>query len=463
MDSGPWRTCAAIEAGTRLWRRSCAEDSFCELLHQRTASAVSIRSILRILSVVGTVPQLSETFLLRKAIALAERGHDVTLVARQRGDWSIYDGALSLPPSLRIEYLPPDGGWLRPSRAVRAIGLSLPRIARSPTAALSLITAPAEAADASTGVRRLARYCGFLGRQADVIHFEFIGLSRLYAGLPPLLTAPMVVSCRGNEINLLEQQPLAEQRAVIERLRSARAVHCVSQAIADIVRRTSGRESDIWVNRPAVDPAEIRPKEAYLAPEPPLIITTGRLVWKKGHDYLLTALHILHRRGVSFRAQIVGDGPMLDSLRFTIDDLGLSSIVELAGAMTPAMVLQLLRRAEIFVLSSHEEGISNAVLEAMATGLPVVSTDAGGMSEVIRDGVDGHLVRARDTMALAASLEHLIGDAAARERMGRAARERIVQEFSLHRQASVFEEMYHSVATESGDFPGHRTAVRIDA
>jgi colanic acid/amylovoran biosynthesis glycosyltransferase len=173
-------------------------------------------------------------------------------------------------------------------------------------------------------------------------------------------------------------------------------------------------------------------------------VATGRLVWKKGFDYLLTALARVAARGVDFHADILGDGELKKSLRYAIEDLGLDKRVTLVGAVSSSEVLSRMREADVFVLSSLEEGISNAVLEAMATGLPIVTTAAGGMAEAITDGEEGFLVPVRDADALARAIEALV-DPALRVRMGRAARRRAEQDFSLNRQAQTFESIYQAV------------------
>jgi len=261
------------------------------------------------------------------------------------------------------------------------------------------------------------------------------------------------VSCRGVDLHLLEQQPPKAQKIQIEALQTVNAVHAVSDEMAQAVKRISGRIHDIWINRPAIDESAIVPKQSTPPQEThnstPLITCVGRLVWKKGYDYLLAALSRLNQQGHPFRVQIIGGGELQSVLRFSIEDMGLSSQVELRGFVPPDKVLEMLQRSDLFVLSSHEEGISNAALEAMACGLPVVTTNAGGMAEAVRDGIDGFVVPVRDITAMTNRIARLLADPALREQMGRSARARVEAEFSLERQARVFEEMYASVVKKA--------------
>jgi colanic acid/amylovoran biosynthesis glycosyltransferase len=178
------------------------------------------------------------------------------------------------------------------------------------------------------------------------------------------------------------------------------------------------------------------------------LLSTGRLVWKKGFDYLLTALSTLARRGVEFEARIVGEGELFNVLRFSIEDLGLRDRVRLEGAMTSQQVLEQLQRTDVFVLPSVEEGISNAVLEAMATGVPIVTTNAGGMAEAITDGNEGFVVPVRDVEMLADRIEKLVRDPHLRASMGAIARQRAEREFSIARQVKGFEDIYEAVLGE---------------
>jgi glycosyltransferase involved in cell wall biosynthesis len=116
--------------------------------------------------------------------------------------------------------------------------------------------------------------------------------------------------------------------------------------------------------------------------------------------------------------------------------------VALLGAVPRKEVAELLARSDIFVLPSLFEGLSNACIEAMATGLPVVVTDVGGMSELVRDGVDGFVVPPEDPAALAERIGKLIDDPTLAERFGSSGRARVKESFRLEDQLDAFEKVY---------------------
>ena len=173
-------------------------------------------------------------------------------------------------------------------------------------------------------------------------------------------------------------------------LRKAAVVHCVSEQIRQEVL-SFAIEQENSRHSPRVDQTFSAwytcRNEGKLR-----LITTGALIWRKGYEYLLQAVQQLQQAQLDFELNIIGEGVERQRLLFTIADLGLASRVHLLGKLKPAHVLDWLQRSDVFVLSSLSEGISNAVLEAMSCGLPVVTTACGGMREAVSDGVEGFLV-----------------------------------------------------------------------
>lgn len=175
--------------------------------------------------------------------------------------------------------------------------------------------------------------------------------------------------------------------------------------------------------------------------DPPLILSVGQLKEKKGFAHLLEACRILTGRGVAFDCQIVGDGPLRDALAARIRELDLGRHVRLLGALPHETVLELYGEATVFALpcvtapDGDRDGIPNAILEAMALGLPVVSTAHSGIPEAVEDGASGLLVPPGDDEALADALARLVGDPALRERLGRRGRERVRELFDVDANA----------------------------
>ena len=393
--------------------------------------------------VTGTFPH--ESFVYRPAVALARRGHAVTVLARQSGDWNRFPEPL--PSNLKVELLPPDISLRDPRRAMSMATRTLRAAMRAGTSAMTVYQrCHADPRTRDEPLRNFVRHLPFCSPRPDVIHFEFLLGGAMYPLVGELAGVPTVVSCRGSDIHWFDLRDTRIQTSMLDCLRNAAAVHCVSSEIAALVQRLVGPRPGVWLNRPAVDTAQISPRTwAARAPDRLQILAVGVLSWHKAFDYLLAALARLRHRGIAFEATILGEGELLAPLRFSVTDLGLDGMVHLPGAVSPDRVLGYLQDADVFVSPSHNEGVSNAVLEAMASGVPVVSTRVGGMPEAIDDGVEGFLVPPRDIDAMAAAIERFARDRQLCATMGRAARARAVAEFSLDRQVETFERIYESV------------------
>ncbi len=152
----------------------------------------------------------------------------------------------------------------------------------------------------------------------------------------------------------------------------------------------------------------------------------------------------------------IGDGPLRTALQEQAQALGIAQRVHVLGRRddVPALLSQL----DIFVLTSRSEGMSNTILEAMATGLPVVATAVGGTPEMVLDGETGRLVPPDDPEALERALTPLLIDAAPRRRMGQQARRRVESRFSLPAMVQAYETLYEQLLTRRRRLAGDRRA-----
>jgi colanic acid/amylovoran biosynthesis glycosyltransferase len=178
---------------------------------------------------------------------------------------------------------------------------------------------------------------------------------------------------------------------------------------------------------------------ANFSSDPPLIIAIGRLIPKKGISDLIRACALLVERGRSFRCEIFGDGPLESQLRGQISEFGLQERVQLPGAKPQHELKARLASADVFVLPSVPEadgGMDNlptVIMEAMATGLPVVSTKVGGIPEMVVENQTGLLVSPGDVVALADAIEKVTNDRSLGQTLGQSGHERAQTLFSIEK------------------------------
>jgi colanic acid/amylovoran biosynthesis glycosyltransferase len=174
---------------------------------------------------------------------------------------------------------------------------------------------------------------------------------------------------------------------------------------------------------------------------PPLMIAVGRLISKKGFANLIRACELLAKDGKSFRCEIIGEGPLENELRAQIVQLDLQNRVALSGAKPQREVRQRLAAASVFVLPSvvdAQGGMDNlptVIMEAMATGLPVISTNISGIPEMVVQNETGFLVQPGDAVALSGAIEKIIDDRQLTQKLGQAGYKRVQELFSIEKNA----------------------------
>jgi glycosyltransferase involved in cell wall biosynthesis len=186
----------------------------------------------------------------------------------------------------------------------------------------------------------------------------------------------------------------------------------------------------------------------------PAIISIGRLIEKKGFADLISACALLTSRRRAFACEIIGEGPLEESLRAQIASAGLEACVRLAGPQTQAEVALRLAHATIFVLPCTREadgGMDNlptVIMEAMAAGLPVISTPLAGIPEMVEPEVNGELVPERDPAAICAAMERLISDPERARRLGDRGRQIAREKFSIETSAGALRELFEKLASQ---------------
>jgi len=284
----------------------------------------------------------------------------------------------------------------------------------------------------------------------DIFHIQWAKTLVQYPEFIEKLTCPIVLSLRGTHINV---SPISDEGFSLSYKKyfpRINGFHAVSQAIAEEAEKYGADINKITVINPAVDEKLLNykaDKVNNLDSEILHIISVGRCHWIKGYTFVLDAMSILRKEKVDFNYTIIAGGRDQENILYQIHDLGLNECVSFINdELSHDEVLKKVSECDLFLLPSLEEGISNAVIEAMALGLPVISTDCGGMGEIIKNGENGFLVPVRDSESMAKAIQNFIDlDEMEKNNMIFNARETIIHNHLLSYQVDQFKSFYSKI------------------
>jgi glycosyltransferase involved in cell wall biosynthesis len=227
--------------------------------------------------------------------------------------------------------------------------------------------------------------------------------------------------------------------------------------IADLCPRI--KLDDIGIVYCSLDTDHFRPLFKQSGDGPIHILSIGRLIEKKGFEYLVDACAVLAESGLPFQCHIVGDGPLQEALQARIDDHGLQDQVTLLGALEQAQVLELYQKSDIFVLAcivaddGNRDGLPVVLIEAMSCELPVITTPVTGIIDLVQHGQSGLLVKERDIFALAEALQKLIKDEQIRRQLGKQARQKVLKDFQIQRSTAKLAAIFRKAVSSAGVRP----------
>ncbi|NSW58294.1 MAG: glycosyltransferase [Armatimonadetes bacterium] len=386
--------------------------------------------------VLGEFPSISETFILREMLELERRGFRLTLLALEQpseephADTAAFEDRTFHRPrplsfrsliSQAIAFMRFPGGYISALSFVTKHGL------RHRGALRELVSSLLAAGYFATRVPRSERpvhvHAQFASAPATtgLLLAEIIGVTfSMSAHARDIFTNESILL--GVKLSEAEFTAVCTQHG-FERLQRQNPLtvgdrlHLIHHGV-DITR---------FIPRP-------EPRE-----KPPLVISVGRLVPKKGMDILLRAAAIARSNGAEFRLEIVGDGPEREDLERLTAGLGLRDVVKFHGTLTQEQLAPVFARAHAFALAcivtedGDRDGIPNALIEALALGVPAVATSVGGIPELIEHEQTGLLARPGHVGELAACLERIIYDDELRATVSNHGRGKVEREFDIAR------------------------------
>ncbi len=373
------------------------------------------------------------------AKGVAARGHEVHLVA----PWH---------PSIRRPAVD-DGVHFHffhyaPLASLNVFGYAAGMRADTHVRAAAWMVAPAALAAGWFKAWRVAKK-----RRATVMHGHWVVPGGVMAALAAR-RLPLVVSLHGSDVFVAERHASARAAARAVFRRAA----WVTAPSDDLCRRAVGLGADaarLETVPYGVDATRFAPNEEARADvrrqlglgNAPFVFTAGRLVRKKGFEYLIDAVRQMARRDPRVQLLIAGEGDLHDELSARAAEAGYRRVL-LIGNQSQDDIARFVAAADVVAVPSvrdeagNVDGLPNFALEALASGTPVVATTAGGLPQAIDDGVDGRLVPERDATALADAIAGLLADPARAALLGHAARRKITRDFSWDRVAERLEAAY---------------------
>jgi glycosyltransferase involved in cell wall biosynthesis len=302
------------------------------------------------------------------------------------------------------------------------------------------------------------RVAGMLIRERnnyEIVYFLMQGL-HLAAGLPvaKALGKRIVVKIAGSGVVPLMNQSVSGRLELRFLRQWARYVMVLNEGMrqeavdhgllpTQLVWMPNPIDADEFAPCPKFDRAALRARFAIPATAP-VVLYCGRLAPEKGLSLLLKAFAIVVQQKPQAKLVLVGDGICRRDLEKQAGDLSLTSSVCFAGRVDPAEVPSWLKAADLFALTSPAEGFSCAVAEAMSTGLPCVVSDIPANRQLVTDGEHGFLTPVGNSNAIAAAILRLASDRPLLARMGQAARQSIVDNYSTSRVADRYEALFQS-------------------
>jgi colanic acid/amylovoran biosynthesis glycosyltransferase len=297
--------------------------------------------------------------------------------------------------------------------------------------------------------------CGMRGKQVDLIHAQWIhsaGTVAMYAAW--LMGVPF--SFTGHAADLFR-----ERVALHDKIQRAKFIVCISDFHRQFYLEHGALEQQLITVHCGIDVEQFGFQLRERLSETPHIITLGRLVEKKGNEYLIDACGLLRDRGVHVKCTIAGDGPLTESLRQRVHAQNLGDIVTVTGEpIVQEELAAFLQTGDIFaqpcVWSSDNDvdGTPRTLMEAMACGVPSISTRLAGIPDIIDDADSGLLVPPNDAESLAEAIERIVTEPGLAAHLSRGGRRKIERDFSLPDCLIPLEKKFRSLLKSSAGNTG---------
>jgi glycosyltransferase involved in cell wall biosynthesis len=412
-----------------------------------------------VIYIVRSWPRLSQTFILDEVLALERRSVELALFSLVPSGETIVQpsvAAVRAPVSYLAEPLPPlrqrVAAQLRVARRSPRRYLRTWWYARSrPSLSAGYSTCSTRrcfghAVQVAAAVLDMQR----ADRPPSHIHAHFAHDPALVALLVHRLTGlPYSLTAHARDLYQIPGPSLAARTAYATAIVTCCAVN------AEYIDATvpAQQRAPVHVLHHGLELDRFVPSQSPARSTPPVLLSIGRLVPKKGFDVLFEALARLKRDGIPFQLRLYGDGPLRAELTAQCTELGIEQNVQMLGECSREQVRDALADADVFVLTPRvtpdgdRDGIPNVLVEAMACGLPVATTSAGGVTELVQHRVNGLVSEPGDVPGIASHLHELLNNPKLRQDLATAARRTVEADYDVNTAAAALERLFgHATA-----------------
>ncbi len=411
---------------------------------------------MRIAFIVSEFPSLSETFILNQITGLIDRGHEVDIYASRPKNLAKVHADVQRYGLLARTYYRPRMLRSRFLRVLKGMGLLLMNGWRAPISLLRTLNFIRYGKPAASCTMLYAAIPHLKQRRYDIVHCHFGPNGVVEASLRDagVVRGKLITVFHGYDMTMELRR---NGEGMYARLFDLGDLFLpISEHWASLLVRMGCNPSRVAVHHMGIDLGRFEYVARTLKPGGIVrLVSIARLTEKKGIEYAIRAVAALTASGKQVEYRVIGDGPVREELESLIDELGVRDSVVLVGSKQQEEVIEILKQSHLFLAPSvtasngDQEGTPVAIMEAMAMGLPVVSTRHSGIPELVDDGRSGYLVAERDVGELTQRLGELVDHPEAWPRMGEAGRAIVEDRYDINKLNDRLVEIYQRLLAGS--------------
>ncbi len=408
---------------------------------------------MRVAFILGAFPAVSKTFIINQITGLMDRGHLVFVFATKRGRKELFSEDVDRYNLINITRYTPNIPKSRIVRILAALKLILKYLKQKPFVLLCCLYI-FKYRDDIPDFNLVYRAIPFLKNGSyDIIHCQFgtHGLKAVRLRELGFIRGKVITSFRGRDLSRYLR--IKGNRVYTELFAKGDLFLPVSDYFKDKLIELGCNEKKILVHRSGIDCSKFNYFERKPIDDGSIqLLSIGRLVEKKGFEFSIKAVaQVIMKNKYKLKYTIIGDGPMMDYLSSLIIELKANNSIVLLGARSHEEVIKSLYKSHVFIAPSFtaadgdQEGIPNVLKEAMATGMPVISTHHSGIPELVKDGSSGFLVPERNIDGLCEKILYLSEHPSVWPEMGKKGRNMVKEYYDINKLNDELVNIYHDM------------------